>query len=239
MDDLFIAVVMFEGAEEQDVVGPYEMFTWMSLFQDLPPGRPISESDFSYDFFDHRKDARTPTVFTVAPTTDTYRLTSGMRCIPDFSYDNAPAANMTVAPGGSGSRDIPALQKNGTIDYIKQIASAPDCQYVMSVCTGAFLLGAAGVLNGRYCQTTPHSYTRFEEDVPNAKLVKDASLNFVQDGNLFTSSGPCSGLATSLRVVEVHCGTGYKNNLRELIEYIPPPMKGALAENGTITTIEV
>jgi transcriptional regulator GlxA family with amidase domain len=146
---------------------------------------------------------------------------------------------MIVAPGGRGSRDIPALQKNGTIDYIKQTASAPDCKYVMSVCTGAFLLGAAGVLDGRYCQTTSHSYGRFEQDVPKANLVKDASLNFVQDGNLFTSNGPCSGLATSLRVVEVHCGTGYKNNLRELIVYIPPPMKGAFVENGKITTIEV
>ena len=239
MDDLSIAVVVFEGAEEQDIVGPYEMFGWMSLFQHLPPGRPISEADFSYDFFEHPKAGPTPTVFTVGPTTDIYRMSAGIRFIPDFSYDNAPPANVIVAPGGRGSRDIPALQRNGTIDYIKQIASAPDCKYVMSVCTGAFILGAASVLDGRYCQTTPHSYGRFEQDVPEAKLVKDASLNFVQDGNLFTSSGPCSGLATSLRLVEVHCGTGYKNNLRELIEYIPPPMKGALVENGKITHITV
>jgi transcriptional regulator GlxA family with amidase domain len=109
----------------------------------------------------------------------------------------------------------------------------------MSVCTGTFILGAAGLLDGRYCQTTSHGYGRFEKDVPTAKLLKDASMNFVQDGNLFTSNGPCSGLATCLRVVEVHCGTGYKNNLRELIVYNPPPMKGALVENGTITTIEV
>jgi len=40
-------------------------------------------------------------------------------------------------------------------------------------------------------------------------------------------------------LVEVHCGTGYKNNLRELIEYKVPPVKGALVENGTITNIAV
>jgi len=144
MDDLSIAVVVFEGAEEQDVVGPYEMFWWMSLFQDLPPDRPIGESDFADAFYP--EDGSPPKVFTVAPTTDTYRMTSRMRFIPDFSYDNAPAANMIVAPGGRGARDIPALQKNGTIDYIKKVASAPGCKYVMSVCTGAFLLGAAGLL---------------------------------------------------------------------------------------------
>ena len=62
---------------------------------------------------------------------------------------------------------------------------------------------------------------------------------FVQDGNLFTSNGPCSGLTTALRLVEVHCGTGYKNNLRELIEYKVPPVKGALVKNGEITNITV
>ena len=79
MDDLSIAVLVFEGAEEQDVVGPYEMFTWMSLFQDLPPGRPVTESAFSYEFFDHRRANRS--VFTVAASTDVYRGTSGMRIV--------------------------------------------------------------------------------------------------------------------------------------------------------------
>ena len=48
MDDLSIAVLIFEGAEEQDIVGPYEMFYWMSLFEALPPDRrPIGEpTDF-------------------------------------------------------------------------------------------------------------------------------------------------------------------------------------------------
>jgi putative intracellular protease/amidase len=136
MDDLSIALVIFEGAEEHDVVGPYEMFWWMSLFLDLPPDRPIGESGFADTFYP--KVGSPPKVFTVAPTTDTYRMSSGMRFIPDFSYDNAPAANMIFAPGGRGARDIPALQKNGTIDYIIKVASAPGRKYVMSVCTGAF-----------------------------------------------------------------------------------------------------
>lgn len=51
MDDLSIALVMFEGAEEQDIVGPFEMFFWMSLFEAVPPDRrPIGEPDFAVDF---------------------------------------------------------------------------------------------------------------------------------------------------------------------------------------------
>jgi transcriptional regulator GlxA family with amidase domain len=101
------------------------------------------------------------------------------------------------------------------------------------------LLGAAGLVDGRHCQVSSLSYGRFEREVPGAKLVKDASLSFVQDGNLFTSNGPASGLATSLRLVEVHCGTGYKNNLRDLIKYITPPVKGAVVEDGKIRNITV
>jgi len=247
-DDLSIAVPIFEGAEEQDVVGPVEMFYWMSLFEALPPDRrPIGEPDFAVDFitesefaeYFYPKVAPKAKVFTVAPTIKPYRMSSGMQCIPDFSYDNAPAANMIVAPGGRGAHDIPARHKEGTIDYIKKVANAPGSKYVMSVCTGAFLLGAAGLLDGRHCQVSSHNYRRFEREVPKAKLLKDPSLNFVQDGNLFTSNGPCSGLATALRVVEVHCGTGRKNNLRELIEYKVPPAKGAVAENNKITQIAV
>jgi putative intracellular protease/amidase len=247
-DDLSIALPIFEGAEEQDVVGPLEMFYWMSLFEALPPNRrPIGEPDFAVDFISesefadyfYPKVAPKAKVFTVAPSIKTYRMSSGMQWTPDFSHDNAPAANMIVVPGGRGAHDIPARHKEGTIDYIKRVANAPDSKYVMSVCTGAFLLGAAGVLDGRHCQVSSHNYGRFEREVPKAKLLKDPSLNFVQDGNLFTSNGPCSGLATALRVVEAHCGTGHKNNLRELIEYKVPPAKGALVENGKLTNITV
>jgi putative intracellular protease/amidase len=237
MDDLVIAVVMFDGAEEQDVVGPYEMFWWMSLFEKLPPAQPISESDFLTTFMS--REGSWPNLFTVAPTTDVYRMSSGMRFTPNFSYDDAPAANMIVAPGGHGSLNFPGLKGNGTIDYINQVGSAPDCRYIMSVCSGAFLLGAAGLLDGRYCTVNHTTYTRFEKQMPTAKLVKDTSLSFVQEGNLFTSNGPCSGLATALRVVEVQCGTGYKDNLRSLLSYVAPPVKGALVENGTITQITV
>jgi transcriptional regulator GlxA family with amidase domain len=248
MDDLSIALPIFEGAEEQDVVGPYEMFYWMSLFEALPADRrPIGDPDFAVDFItesefaDYFYPKSTPKakVFTVAPSVNMYRMSSGMQWIPDFSYDNAPAANMIVAAGGRGANDIPARHKDGTIDYLKRVANAPGTKYIMSVCTGAFLLGAAGLLDGRHCQVSSHNYRRFEREVPNAKLLKDPSINFVQDGNLFTSNGPCSGLATALRVVEVQCGTGYKNNLRELIEYKVPPAKGALVENGQIRIIAV
>jgi hypothetical protein len=124
MDDLSISVLIFEGAEEQDIVGPYEMFYWMSLFEALPPDRrPIEEPDFAVDFISesefadyfYPKVAPKAKVFTVAPTINTYRRSSGMQWTSDFSYDNAPAPNVIVAPGGRGAHDIPARHKEPLI----------------------------------------------------------------------------------------------------------------------------
>jgi hypothetical protein len=120
MDGLSIALVMFEGAEEQDVVGPFEMFYWMFLFEALPPDRrPVGEPDFAVDFISesafkdyfYPKVAPKAKVFTVAPSIKTYRMSSGMHWTPDFNYDNAPAANMIVVPGGRGAHAIPARHK--------------------------------------------------------------------------------------------------------------------------------
>jgi hypothetical protein len=92
------------------------------LISTLSPNQPIGESDFVKTF--RSREGSTPSLFTVEPTTGVYRMSSGMRFVPDFSYDNAPPANMIVAPGGHGSMNIPALRQNGTIDYIKKVATA-------------------------------------------------------------------------------------------------------------------
>ena len=87
-DDLSIALPIFEGAEEQDVVGPFEMFFWMSLFEVLPPDRrPIGEPDFAVNFISesefedyfYPKVPPKARVFTVAPAIKTYRMSSGMQ----------------------------------------------------------------------------------------------------------------------------------------------------------------
>ena len=99
MDDLSIALVMYEGAEEQDLVGPYEMFYWMSLFEALPSDRrPIGEPDFAVDFISesefadyfYPKAAPKAKVFTVAPSMTTYRMSSGMQLDSRFQLRQCP-----------------------------------------------------------------------------------------------------------------------------------------------------
>ncbi len=236
MTDLNIAIVMFDGAEEQDIVGCWEMFWWATTFDDHPEEKDMTEPDFSNIFGEESAGAsrKLPNIFTVAPTTSPLSMSSGMRFLPDFSFADAPPANVVVVPGGVGARATEQLKENGTLGYIHQVGTQADCKYVVSVCTGSFVLGHAGLLDGVCCTTYMNQYDRFEREIPSAKLVRDPSINFLQDGKYLTSNGPCSGQATSLRLVEDHVGTRKKDKLRELLSFVYPTAKGLIYDNGSM-----
>lgn len=234
--DLNIALVAFQGAEELDVFGPYEIFWWASVFQSFPPDHDFTQDQFRTTFKAH--EGAVPNVFTVGPTTrEAYHLSSGTRFIPQYSYDDAPSANVVLVPGGHGSLKFPELQRDGTIDFIRKAATASENKYFMSVCSGAFLLGSLGLLDERHCTVNHTLYDLFEQQVPKAKLIRDPSLSFVQDGTLITSNAPASGIPAALRLVEDHSGPGYKNNLRSLLSYVVGPVAGAVSEGGDIRQV--
>jgi transcriptional regulator GlxA family with amidase domain len=237
-DDLTVAILAFPGAEELDVFGPYEVFWWISTFQNYAPDKPIGQAEFQKTF--GASEGINPHVFTVGPTTEQYELSSGTKFAPTYSYDNAPEANVVLVPGGHGSWKFDELKKNGTFDYVEKVAASPDNKYVMSVCSGSFILGKLGLLDHQYCSVNHTLYDTFEEQVPGAKLVRDASMSFVQDGRLLTSNAPASGLAVALRLVDYHCGAGYKDNIKNLLSYAPATeIKGVVAHGDTFEAATV
>jgi Transcriptional regulator containing an amidase domain and an AraC-type DNA-binding HTH domain len=237
-DDLKVAILAFPGAEELDVFGPYEVFWWISTFQGYAPDTEILQTEFQKTFGAH--EGTNPHVFTVGPSDVEYQLSSGTNFRPTYTYDNAPEANVVVVPGGHGSWKFDELESNGTFDYVKKAAASPQNRYIVAVCSGSFILGKLGLLNNRYCSVNHTLYDAFEEKFPQARLVRDASLSFVQDGKLLTSNAPASGLAVALRLVEDHCGTGYKNNIKNLLSYAPATeIKGVVAKNGELQSASV
>src|SRR5207253_1104950 len=111
-----VAVLLFDGVELLDFAGPAEVFI----------------------VADHGKSFR---VVTVADTTKPLKTMGGITITPDFSYENAPRADVLVVPGGKTS----AVGKEGRA-WLKKAAG--DADIVMSVCYGAFLLADAGLLDG-------------------------------------------------------------------------------------------
>ena len=232
MKDLNIAVVMFDGAEEQDVAGAWEMFWWATTFDTLPEKEDVTEENFSATF--NNRAMKLTNLFSVAPTTEPLTMSSGMRFLADYTFDNAPSANVVVVPGGEGARATDKLRANGTLDYIHRLGTQKDNKYIMAVCTGSFVLGHAGLLDGIHCTTYMNQYNRFEREIPKAKLVRNTGINFVQDGKHLTTNGPCSGLATSLRLVEDHVGTRKKDKLKELLSFVYPTAKGLILEKNSL-----
>ncbi|WP_318766488.1 DJ-1/PfpI family protein [Lactiplantibacillus carotarum] len=237
-DDLTVAILAFPGAEELDVFGPYEVLWWISTFEGYQPGRPVTQTEFQTTFAAHT--GTNPHVFTVGPTTTPYQLSAGSTFTPQYSYANAPHANVVLVPGGHGSWDFDELKANGTFDYVHQIATAPDNQYIMAVCSGSFTLGKLGLLDGHFCSVNHTLYDHFDALFPKAELVRNANLSFVQDGKLLTSNAPASGIAVALQLVQTHCGTGYKDNIKQLLSYAPATeIVGAVSHAGHLMPASV
>lgn len=121
---------------------------------------------------------------------------SGLRIAPYYTFANAPQASILILPGGLGSRherSNPAM-----LAFIQQ--QAAKAELVVSVCTGALLLGSAGLLDG-LCATTHHgALDELEASVPGCTVLR--GQRYVDNGKVITSAGIAAGIDVSLYVVQ-------------------------------------
>ncbi|MER5680919.1 GlxA family transcriptional regulator [Streptomyces sp. NPDC002238] len=170
-----VLVVLFEGVQSLDVSGPAEVFAGASRF----PG-------VSYELRTASLDG--------APV----RCSSGLTLVPDGTLADTPAPDRLLVPGGAGTRTPdPEL-----VDWLR--AHGPGARQLVSVCTGALLLAAAGQLDGHrvtthwsVCETLARTY-------PAVRVDPDPI--FVRDGRLATSAGVTAGIDLALALVEEEHG---------------------------------
>lgn len=161
--------------------------------------------------------ARMPqaTTYIAAKTTAAIPTDCGLGLVPTHAFADCPAFDLICVPGGVAGV-IGALQDRETIDFVrKQCANA---KYVTSVCTGAFVLGAAGVLKGKRA-TTHWAYT----DLLPLVGATHVKARVVKDGNLITAGGVTSGIDFGLSVVAEICGEAAARTIQLGIEYDPAP----------------
>jgi transcriptional regulator GlxA family with amidase domain len=184
-----VAFVLTEGATMIDFAGPWE------VFQDVM----IGEGD------DHRMPFE---LYTVGASREPIRATAGMKIIPDYTFDDAPQPHIVVVGAQRGAPGLsPWLQK-----------VAPKADVMMSVCTGAFKFGDAGLLDGKPATTHHDFYEPFSSRFPKVKLVK--STRFVQsDAKTFTAGGLTSGIDLALHIVESYFGRETAQRTATYMEY--------------------
>lgn len=186
-----VAFVITEGANVIDFTGPWE------VFQDTPvPG------------------SETPAfrLYTVSDSRRPLHLTGGLTVVPDYTFDDAPRPSVVVV-GAQGS-------SAGRSRWLQKIAADPATEVLMSVCTGAFRLAEAGLLDGKLATTHHDFFDAFERRFPKVSL--DRGARFVQGGpHLFSSGGLTSGVDLALHVVALYFGKDTAHNTARYMEYRP------------------
>ncbi|MBA3941799.1 MAG: thiamine biosynthesis protein ThiJ [Sphingopyxis sp.] len=153
-----------------------------------------------------------------AASLDPIATDSGFSILPTHDFASAPQADILCIPGGHGVTD--ALGDTATIDFIARQAAG--AEWVTSVCTGAFLLGRAGLLDGKRA-TTHWGYTHL---LPLVGATYEAA-RIVEDGQVVTSGGVTSGLDFALSLIARIKGDAVAQAIQLAIEYDPaPPFAG-------------
>jgi cyclohexyl-isocyanide hydratase len=134
--------------------------------------------------------------------------------VPTTTFAECPQLDMICVPGGFGV--VAAMKDAETVEFVRRQAAG--ARYVTSVCTGAFILGAAALLKGRRA-TTHWAYTSLLSAVgatfENARIVRD--------GNITTAGGVTSGIDFALSIAAEVAGAEVAQAIQLAIEYDPAP----------------
>jgi transcriptional regulator GlxA family with amidase domain len=189
-----IGVALFDGAEELDWAGPWEVLAaWAQQFPD--------------------DGVR---VFTLAREDRLITCAKGLRVLPDETWESAPPLDVLVYPGGRGTRT--ELADEAVLDWMRGIASDA---VVASVCTGSLVLAAAGLLDGR--PATTHWGSLEVLPTLGKDIEVRPEDRFVDTGEVITAAGVSAGIDMALHLVSRLHSPERAREVRRYIQYDPEP----------------
>jgi len=156
-------------------------------------------------------------------TLEPVKAGGGMRIMPDTTFADCPQLDLVCVPGGSGMN--PLMEDAETLAFLKK--QAVGARYVTSVCTGALVLGAAGLLKGRRAAT--HWMSR---ELLAAFGATPVAERVVVDGNVITGGGVTAGIDFALCVAAEAFGEDMAKTIQLGIEYDPHPPFNAGSPEG-------
>ena len=150
----------------------------------------------------------------VASSPEPVRADRGLTVIPTDTPDSMPQPDLIVVPGSQNP--VPVLSDEALIGWLRD--AAPDCQWTASVCTGAGLYAAAGLLEGK--KTTTHWGFRDNLRAMGVEVVED---RVVWQGTHISGAGVSAGIDMALALTDRVHGRELAESLQLLIEYDPQP----------------
>ena len=174
-----VGILLFNEVEVLDFAGPFEVFS-------LAEAANTSDKYFK--------------VIIIAEHQALISARNGLKVIPDYSFDNHPAIDILVIPGGYGAEKV---EINNPVVIAWIISQAKLTKLTLSVCTGALLLAKAGLLAGKSA-TTHWMDLENLASYPNIEVIANTRFVDASDKttNIITSAGISAGIHASLYCVE-------------------------------------
>ena len=192
---MVIGIALFDGAEELDWAGPWEVLAaWATQWPD--------------------DGVR---VLTLAREAGEITCAKGLRVLPDETWETAPPLDVLVYPGGLGTRRD--LQDEAVLDWIRGLAAGDTV--IASVCTGSLVLAAAGLLDGKPATTHWGSLEVLPTLGHDIEVRPDH--RFVDNGEVLTAAGVSAGIDMALHLVARLHSTERAREVRRYIQYDPEP----------------
>jgi transcriptional regulator GlxA family with amidase domain len=191
MDEYTVAVALYDGVEELDFAGPYEVLTQWAR---------VSEQSIS--------------VRTVAEAAEPVHCSHGLRVTPDVTWDAIGRIDLLLLPGGDSR---PLVADEAFLERMRGLAAGGTL--MTSVCTGAMVFAAAGLLSGR--KATTH-WSALERLAAYGVEV-DEDARFVDTGGVVTAAGVSAGIDMALHLIARLDSVERARGVRRYIQYDPAP----------------
>ena len=191
-----IGIVIFEDIEVLDFCGPFEVFSVTRLDEERRREEP---SPFE--------------LLLISQFNQPVTTTGGMKVLPHFTFDDCPALDILVVPGGWGART--EMHNEAMLSFVR--SRAPHAETLASVCTGALILGNGGLLDGLSATTHWRYLQMMQELFP--KVTVDSKSHVVKAGKVITSAGISAGIDMALHVVTDYFGEGIARATARHMEY--------------------
>lgn len=184
-----LGIVLYENAQPMDIIGPWEVLSFWKNVLDAPIDMHLIAEKKGRVLCDNRISLEAELDFTTSPLLD-----------------------YLIIPGGRGRcREV---NNSNLINFIKK--QAAQCKIILSICTGMFLLNAAGLLKNKSVTT----YWRAFPELKSFSDVKVEEARIVKDGNIWTSGGVSSGIDLALALIAQEAGDD-AGKVQLLFEYFP------------------
>lgn len=191
-----VGILLFDAVDVLDFAGPLEVFTIADrLLKEQNPFR----------------------IFTVAEHAAPILTRGQLSVNPRYTFQDSPPINILVVPGGSGIRT--ERENIVLLKWLQEVAE--QAELVLSVSTGAFLLAAAGLLDGLEVTTHQGAIEKLKQAAPHATVR--LGVRFVDSGRIITSAGISAGIDAALHVVARLLGPETAEQTARCLEYAWEP----------------